>query len=199
MNRRSNFIFSNDKTHLYSETTHAKDFESKKISTNQKSETQEHVAKLRKTNFNLGFEKVNYETTAQSNVFQGNEKPGLDKTAALTRKSKMTGHSIVYGFNRPGYQTTNNQNYIQMDVTGNSEQQRLTKERGQNLKKANFNFGHDGIGKQINQSHGCSPVLSPAQSAGATIGGQAAKEMSKQVRKSHFEMGKDPNNYESMA
>ena len=64
----------------------------------------------------------------------------------------MTGHSIVYGFDRQAFTTTNNDALTQKDLSGSVENAWLLKERGATLKQSNFHFGHDGLGKQTNQA-----------------------------------------------
>lgn len=55
----------------------------------------------------------------------------------------MTKHSIVYGFDKSGYSTSNaaQEHEGSKDAVATSN---LSKQRGAQLKKSNFHFGHDG-------------------------------------------------------
>lgn len=85
----------------------------------------------------------------------------------------MTGHNIVYGFDRQEFKTTNNQNYNPCDLSGKAEAQRLLEERSKNLKRSNFHFGHDDEYKHMNQPQGEPEHLQ----VGSSFGGQKAKEV----------------------
>jgi hypothetical protein len=140
INKKSNFIFGNDPSKM-DETTSNQAYNQKQFSDRGNSNTFS-VNTLRKGNFRLGFNNENmYETTAQSNFTNKNDefhasRPSMNKS---DKKSNLTS---MYGYSKPSYQTTNNSNFTEKDVTASFKDKHLMKQRGTNLKQANFSFGH---------------------------------------------------------
>ena len=98
---------------------------------------------LRKGNFRLGFEKANtYETTAQCNFNNKNDQAQQSKMSNF-RADKSSGIAkSLFGHTKPEYQTMNNSNFTQKDVSNSFKDKILMKERDRTLKQASFSFGH---------------------------------------------------------
>ena len=184
INRRSNFVFSSDQNHLYSQTSHNQDYLGKGVNKNG-AEASSKMQQLRKTNFTLGFEKGNYATTAGEN--QVSDQGANSKNQ---KKPKMQKHSIVYGFDRQSYDTTNLQAH---DLNHYEKDNKLLKQRAADLRKNNFHFWDQNDDKGLNSGH----AQSPAQHVGAAIGGQQSKTISQQFRRANFSLGNDTGEYRS--
>ena len=101
-NRWSNFVFSNERNHLYDQTTQKTDYDRKTGEYNIRQPQKPKSSTIRQTNFHLGFDKQDYKTTAQNT--KGGEDTKFDPKEAQAvkqRKQKLASHSIVYGFTRP--------------------------------------------------------------------------------------------------
>ena len=144
--RRSNFVFSSEANHLYSETTHHNDYYKKESTYDpQNAKQANNPQSLRKANFAFGYERSSYETTNKLNEIAFRNQSTHDEShgsEATERMKGMTKSRIYHGRDRAGYTTTNASNYTQKD-SDHLKTQKQTEERGKKLKKSNFHFGHD--------------------------------------------------------
>lgn len=202
INKRSNFIFGNDTGN--NETTSNQAYNSKQFSNLTNSGPNAYSANtLRKGNFRLGFNKDNmYETTAQSNFTDKNNESdrAIPNAHRADKKSHLT---HVYGYSKPSYQTMNNTNFTEKDVSDSFKDKLLMKQRGQNLKQTNFSFG--------NFSNNSGTNSMPIDTSGRTNKYQAdfakqnqeAKQRGVELKKSNFKFSdkSKPNddNFKSMA
>lgn len=140
INKRSNFVFGNDPSRM-SETTSNQAYNQKQHLGDNKSGSFS-ANTLRKGNFRLGFNcDDNYETTAQSNFTNKNDEFKAAKPTSV-KGDKQSNLTTMYGYGKPTYQTMNNSNFTEKDVSDSFKDKILMKERGKNLKSSNFSFGH---------------------------------------------------------